>query len=166
MDQPIRLVAPAREPCIILANEPRAYREVIAAACGRRRPQLTVIAVEPDELDARLRHRGRAERWLVVHNRPSPAVEVGSFAWVRLAPDGEPGAVVGLAGRRATLAAVGLDDLLAIIDEVVALARAIPRPGRERPRAGCAGASNQSYALVDNSVDEGHGEHEHLQPLR
>ncbi|MDP9374541.1 MAG: hypothetical protein M3Q65_19240 [Chloroflexota bacterium] len=133
MDQPIRLVEPAREPCIILANEPRAYREVIAAACWRLRPQLAVTVVEPDELDARLRHRGRDERWLVVHSRPSPAVEAGSFAWVRFAPDGEPGATVGLAGHRATLAVVGLDNLLAILDEVVALARATPPPVRERP---------------------------------
>ncbi len=133
MDQPVRLVDPAREPRIILANEPRTYREVIAAACRCLRPHLEVTIVEPAELDARLRHRGRDERWLVVHSRPSPTVEAWCFAWVRFAPDGEPGAMVGLAGQRTTHPTVGLDDLLAILDEAATLARDTPHPTPSPP---------------------------------
>jgi hypothetical protein len=38
---------------VLVANEPRAYREVLAATLHQPRPQLVVFTAEPEDLDAR-----------------------------------------------------------------------------------------------------------------
>lgn len=40
-----------------LANEPRAYREVIAAALRELRPRIEVFITEPEDLDAAVLQR-------------------------------------------------------------------------------------------------------------
>jgi hypothetical protein len=119
-------------PGIIMANEPRAYREVIAAAFRALRPGLAIMAIEPDELDGHLTRLPRSGRWLVVHSRRSPVVQAGGFAWVLLHPDGEAHAAVNIAGRQTTIADIQLDDLLAILDQAVAPAHAGPTPAASR----------------------------------
>ena len=46
--------APRRHgrPRVLMANEPRAYREGIAAVIGQLRPEVEVKTVEPSALDA------------------------------------------------------------------------------------------------------------------
>ena len=49
--------AAERRPCkalVLLANEPRAYRESIAQVFRQLRPNLEVITAEPDELEDRV----------------------------------------------------------------------------------------------------------------
>ncbi len=125
MDHTRGPIVPASQPCILMANEPRAYREVIAAACRRLRPHLEVTTVEPDELDAQLT---RCAHQVVVHSQRGAIMPAQVLAWVLLYPDGENHATISLGGEQTMTADVELDELLAILDRAVALAAARPPP--------------------------------------
>ena len=100
-------------PCIVVANEPRAYREALARAFRVRRPEVTVYMAEPTALDRAVLERAPA---LVVCSALSAVVETGPRAWIVLYPGGADRAVLSVAGVRRALAGVALDDLLATID--------------------------------------------------
>ena len=104
---------------VVLANEPRAYREVIAAAFRHLRPQVEVIAVEPDDLDAEVVRR---HPHLVVCSLLTDAARTVPLAWVVLYPGGETRTVVGMAGQQTTRADIEFDDLVAILDQTESLA--------------------------------------------
>ena len=99
-------------PLVLVANEPRSYRETIAMALGVMRPAAEVVAVEPHELDAEVERR-RPDVALCGH--VTPAVEANVPTWVLLYPEGANMAVVSVRGRRSTTGALALDDLAAII---------------------------------------------------
>jgi excisionase family DNA binding protein len=103
-------------PDIILANEPRAYREVIAGTLRALHPGLAIAVLEPAELLPRL---GRARPVLVIYSKPEPAVALGAPASVQLYPDGAGHAVVNLAGQHTVVADFALDDLLALIGRLL-----------------------------------------------
>jgi hypothetical protein len=50
-----------REVLVLLANEPRAYRESIAQVFRQLRPNVEVVTAEPDELEDRV--LSLAPRW-------------------------------------------------------------------------------------------------------
>ena len=101
---------------ILLGNEPRAYREAMAAALGALRPALAVRAVEAARLDAEVaRRRPR----LVVCSRLTDAVRTRAGAWVLLYPDGARLVASRVAGEEALGADLGLAELVAIADRAV-----------------------------------------------
>jgi hypothetical protein len=104
------------DPDIILANEPRAYRDVIAGTLRVLHPQLAIAALEPAELVPQLR---RTRPVLVIYSEPDPALELRVPAAVQLYPGGAGHAVVDLAGLRTTVADFELDDLLALIGRLL-----------------------------------------------
>ncbi len=108
-------------PDIILANEPRAYRDAIAGALRCLHPGLAIAALEPAELLPRLRCARPA---LVIYSEVDPAVELGAPASVQLYPGGAGHAVIDLAGQRTTVADFALDDLLALIGRLLSPAPA------------------------------------------
>ena len=67
--------------CILLANEPRSYREVIAGTLRHQRPQWSIADVEPEELPA---HLGRCARPFVIASRLSEPVRQRACGWVLL----------------------------------------------------------------------------------
>jgi hypothetical protein len=99
---------------VLVANEPRAYREVIAAAFHELRPQIEVIAVEPGDLDAEVVRR---HPHLVVCSLLTDMARTVALAWVVLYPGGEAWTVVGMAGQQTTRADIEFDDLVAILDQ-------------------------------------------------
>ena len=99
--------------CIVVANEPRAYREAFAAVLQELRPRIEVICIEPDDLDGTVSH-GRPR--LVLCSRLTEAVERCSDAWILLYPDRENRAVISVAGRRAVVPNVEFSQLLSVID--------------------------------------------------
>jgi hypothetical protein len=100
---------------ILVANEPRSYREAIAGAVQVLRPHLAVITVEPEDLDEEV---VRHDPGLVLCSRLSRVVESWPCAWVVLYPDGETRAMVSIAGRRRTVTAdLPFASLLSLIDE-------------------------------------------------
>lgn len=98
---------------VLFANEPRAYREAIAAAVACLRPGVEVLSVDPVDLDA-----------AVVPNRPqvvvcshlSDRVRRHAIAWALLYPEGARLAVRGLHGRELVGADLSLADLLDLVD--------------------------------------------------
>ncbi len=106
--------------CILVANEPRAYREVMAAAFHELCPQHDVITIAPDDLDAEV---VRLDPQLVLCSQLTPAVHAHPLAWVMLYPDGETRAEIWIGGQSSTVADLEFNSLLAIIDETEGLAQ-------------------------------------------
>jgi hypothetical protein len=105
---------------ILVANEPRAYRDVIAAAFRELRPQHEVIPVEPDQLDGEV---ARLHPHLVVCSRLSEVVETSPLTWVMLYPDNETRTVISIAGKQTVAADVEFSQLLSVIDQTEVIAQ-------------------------------------------
>jgi hypothetical protein len=106
---------------VLVANEPRTYREVLVDALRVLRPQVEVSAVASYDLATEIE---RLRPHLVVCSWLSTAMPVGPLSWVVLYPHEENRAEVFTAGEHATIAGVGFGDFLAIIDRTELLCRA------------------------------------------
>ena len=103
-------------PQILVANEPLVYRDVLSSQLPRLRPGLTVLVVEPAELDeavARLRPR------LVICSELTEAVHQFATAALVLDPLGTNRAVLTIDGQHRVLLNPRLADLLAAVDTAV-----------------------------------------------
>jgi hypothetical protein len=105
---------------ILLANEPRSYRETLAAALRILKPNIEVFVVDPDELDAEVE---RLSPQVVICSRATPIVKARSLAWVELYPEHGSVSVVSVGGKGSTIAGIGLGDLLMVIERTETLAR-------------------------------------------
>jgi hypothetical protein len=105
---------------ILLANEPRSYRETLAAAFRILKPNTDVLVVDPDELDAEVE---RLSPHLVICSRATLTVKARSLAWVELYSEHGSVSVVSVGGERSTVAGIGLGDLLMVIERTETLAR-------------------------------------------
>ncbi|MGI8538461.1 MAG: hypothetical protein ACR2N0_01595 [Rubrobacteraceae bacterium] len=102
---------------VLLANEPRVYREVIADALKKLRPLIEVGVCEPEETDTEV---SRFRPHLVICSEATGAVRDSSLVWIVLYPDGEDRAEVGGAGlgEGASLPpGAKVSDSLALVDE-------------------------------------------------
>ena len=114
-------------PQILVANEPLVYRDVLASQLPRLRPNLTVLRVDPADLDealAQLRPR------LVICSELTDRIREFATAALVLNPDGAKRAVLVVDGQHQVLLNPGLTDLLAAVDAAVgheSAATAIPR---------------------------------------
>ncbi len=102
---------------IVVANEPAAYREVLAASFQLLRPDVEVITLEPHDLDREIE---RLDPHLVVCSRLTEAVKSRPLAWVLLYPDGTSNSrsLICIAGECVEVDSIKLGDLLATIDQV------------------------------------------------
>lgn len=71
---------------ILVANEPRSYRETFARVFQALRPHVEAIAVDPEALD---REALRLRPDLVVCERVTPTVEIVARCWMELRVEGE-----------------------------------------------------------------------------
>ncbi len=101
---------------VLVANEPRSYRDVIAAALQSMRSSADVAIVEPERLDAEVTRR---KPHLVLCSRLTAAAG-WSFDWVVLHPDGENRAEINVRGERRIVSDLDLDGLLAVFDAIAA----------------------------------------------
>ena len=99
--------------CLLVANEPRCYREAIAAAFRMLKPLVEVIAVGPEALDLQVERR---VPHLVICSRATPTVQDAVRAWIELYPDGGPLSSVSIHGELSTKDGIELPDLLSIFD--------------------------------------------------
>ena len=113
---------------LVVAIEPRSYRQVIGEAIKALRPHVEVTVLEPGTLGAGI---VRLEPELVFADQPDTfgpeGGPTGRTAWVEFRPYEEPPARVCLAGRRWDLEAVELSDLLSIVDQTEELIRTARR---------------------------------------
>jgi len=81
---------------VLVANEPRSYRQAIAAALQVVRPDVEVLVVEPELLDDEVAH---AESDVVVCSEATQIVRARATVWVDLYPGGGRLSVVCVRGR-------------------------------------------------------------------
>jgi hypothetical protein len=99
---------------VLLANEPRAYREVIAETLRGLRPNAEMLEVEPAELDDSVR---RFDPDVVICSGVTDTVRERVPVWVDLYPEYEARSIVSVGGIREELPDITLEDLLAAIDQ-------------------------------------------------
>jgi hypothetical protein len=103
---------------VLVANEPRAYREVTAEALRRLRPDVEFVLADPADLEAEV---SRLLPDVVFCNRATPAVRSGVPVWLELYPDGEATSVLGRGERISKFGDIQLPDLVEIVDRMVRL---------------------------------------------
>jgi CheY-like chemotaxis protein len=111
---------------VLVAIEPRSYRQVIGQTIQALRPHVEVVVLDPDTLG-----RG-SPRWSPISSSrtgPTPSRPGRARTWVEFRPYEEPPARVCLAGRRWELEEVELSDLLSIVDRTEELSRTTRDPG-------------------------------------
>lgn len=99
---------------VVLANEPRAYRETIAVALGMLSPQATVYVLEPDKLDQFvIEHKPQ----VVLCSELTDAVRTHVPTWAVLYPDGTERAEVQIEGKPVAMPDIELNGIVRLIDE-------------------------------------------------
>lgn len=112
-DEPVE----KRKMRVLVANEPRLYREVISATLSKLRPEVEVLLVDPETLDQRVK---RETPDLVFCSRATPCVVDAVPAWAEVYPEEEPLLVVSISLGETRLTAIddnGLPNLLWIVDQ-------------------------------------------------
>ena len=137
---------------VLVANEPRSYREIFAAAFRHLRPRTEARAVEPRDLDG---EAVRVRPDLVICDRVTAAVETAARFWIEYRV--ENGAIVVASNVPTTVTTpplsadnLGLDDLLSVIDRIEKLGM---RNGRVRGTAG----GSASITSITRSEGRGMG---------
>ena len=104
---------------VLMANEPRAYREGIAAVIGQLRPEVEIEIVEPEALDPAIE---RFSPDMVICSKATDALKSCVRVWVELYPENASLSVASIGGRRVEYAEIQLPDLLSIVDKAEELA--------------------------------------------
>jgi len=110
---------PTGKPLVLMANEPRVYREGIAAVIGQLRPQVEIRTVEPDAMDGSIL---RFSPDMVVCSKATAALKDRVLVWVELYPEHAARSVASIGGRTMEYAEIQLPDLLSIVDRAEELA--------------------------------------------
>lgn len=105
---------------VLIAIEPRSYREAIGEALRGFRPHLEVAVAEPGDLPEEVR---RFEPELVMADRAETIPTAGRLGWVEFRPYENPPAKIHLGGRWRELKEIDLPDLLSVVDEADELVR-------------------------------------------
>jgi hypothetical protein len=104
---------------VLVAIEPRMYQEVLVEAFRKHRPHVKVIAALDGVLNGEV---GRFGSHLIVCNQGSSVIQGSDLCWVELLMnDRFLDARIGVGGRVSTISDVGMEDMLAVLDEVDSL---------------------------------------------
>jgi hypothetical protein len=109
-----------REVLVLLANEPRAYRESIAQVFRQLRPNVEVVIAEPDELEDRVLSLAPQ---MAIFSEATGLVRELVPIWVELYPGYGPRSVIGVGEERSTIEEIQLSDLLSALDRAEHLAQ-------------------------------------------
>jgi hypothetical protein len=109
-----------RKVLVLLANEPRAYRESIAQVFRQLRPNVEVMTAEPDELEELVL---RLAPEMVIFSEATGVVREHVPVWVELYPGYGPKSMVGVGEERSTIEEIQLSDLLSVVDRAERLAQ-------------------------------------------
>lgn len=98
---------------ILVANEPRAYREVFASTLQILRPEAEIVEAKPEHLDREVK---RFQPDLVLCSNVSPLVQNTVLNWILLYPENEPSIMIFTSGELSTVGNVDLEDLISLVD--------------------------------------------------
>ena len=110
---------------IIVANEPRAYREAIGSTLRELRPETCVVIVLPEELD---REVLRLHPHMVVCSELTAAVQEQALTWIVLYPDAKPLVMISVDGDETHPMDLMVDGLVDIVDRTTTLLTASRAP--------------------------------------
>jgi hypothetical protein len=102
---------------VLVANEPRSYREAIARVLVQTRPHVETVTADAEVLAEAVR---RFAPDLVVCSAIDEALAARLGAWIELYPEGHALARVCIDGRRSTLENPDLAEVLAVVDAAAA----------------------------------------------
>lgn len=105
---------------VVMANEPRSYREVIAEAVRALRPGARIVTAEPGELEGVVED---LRPHVVIGNRVPAGVRSRVPAWVELYPGYGTESLVCVGEEQTTFDDIQLPDLLSVIDRTRRLAQ-------------------------------------------
>ena len=100
---------------VLLANEPRAYREAIAAVLREERPDASIFEADSSGINCEVAYH-RPD--LVICSRATSAVRGLVASWVELYSDHGPLSLVCVNGRLSEVEGMQLQALLSIVDRV------------------------------------------------
>jgi hypothetical protein len=100
---------------LILANEPRSYREIMANTLKDLRPHIEVFVLDPESLDDLAESLSPD---LVIGSKLTARIKDRVRCWVDLYPDGEQLVTISIGGHRRTLVDIRLSEILCIVDVV------------------------------------------------
>lgn len=100
--------------CVVLANEPRAYRDTLSVAIRLLRPEAEVIVTDPETLDDMV--MSHAPR-VVICSRLTSVVETLVESWMVLYPEGDETALQHVAGERKRIHGIDLAGIARLIDQ-------------------------------------------------
>ena len=100
---------------VLVAMEPRSYREVIGCAITGLRPDIAVSVVEPEML---LAETARLEPEVVIHSRPDEPL-AGVVTWIGLPEDPALPATLYRGGHSSEIPDFDLEKLLKVLDETI-----------------------------------------------
>lgn len=103
-----------------MANEPRAYREVIAEAVRDLRPDVEIMTVEPGKLDDSI---PVFKPNMVICSVATETVKKSVLVWVELYPEFSPQSIVSVNGETSKIDEIQLADLLEVVDRAQQLLR-------------------------------------------
>lgn len=104
---------------VLVAIEPRSYREIIGCAIAGLRPDLEVSVVQPEEL---LAETARLEPEVVIHSRPEEPL-AGVTTWIGLPEDPAVPATLYRGGHRSEMPGFDLEKLISVLDETILITR-------------------------------------------
>jgi hypothetical protein len=99
---------------ILVANDPRSYREAISGVLLVLRPVFEVVTVDPGTLDAEVE---RISPGMVLCSRLTQTISDKVPVWIELYPEGAGLARVKVGGSLSTVNEFEFRDLLSIIDQ-------------------------------------------------
>ena len=98
---------------VLISIAPVLYREAIANALRRHRPQLDVQTAPPDDLDKEV---NRFEPHLVFCNRATAKVRESVPSWVEVAYEDSIDAAASVRGKHSKIHDISTSNLLSIVD--------------------------------------------------
>jgi hypothetical protein len=102
---------------VLVANQPRSYREVIARVLEQARPNVETLVSEPSAIVQTARALAPD---LLLCSDVAHALASRVESWIELYPEGRDLAHVCVRGRQTTLEDPDLSELLAVVDAVAA----------------------------------------------
>lgn len=105
---------------VLMANEPRAYRQVIAETLRSLRPNVEFTVVEPDVLEETV---SLVRPHMVICNQAPAAVRERVPIWVELYTGHGARSVVNVRGDSSVIEDMQLSDLLSLVDRTEILAQ-------------------------------------------
>lgn len=100
---------------VLMANEPRSYREAISGVIAQLRPGMEIFTARAPELDHEF---SRIRPDLVLCSGLTETIEREAPAWIELHPDGDSRALVSLGKDSVLYPDMDFERLLSIFDRV------------------------------------------------